>query len=68
KEIEDLKKDNTMQKAQYDLAAFEADVNSAVMEKSPPPKPAAPAVETASEPNSQPATPPASPKTGDDAA
>ncbi|MBO6582235.1 MAG: twin-arginine translocase subunit TatB [Hyphomonas sp.] len=68
KEIEDLKKDNTMQKAQDDLAAFEADVNSAVMEKSPPPKPAAPAVETASEPNSEPATPPASPKTGDDAA
>jgi len=57
-----------MQKAQDDLAAFEADVNSAVMEKSPPPKPAAPAVETASEPNSEPATPPASPKTGDDAA
>ena len=48
KEIEDLKKDNTMQKAQDDLAAFEADVNSAVMERSPPPKPAASEEEKAS--------------------
>ena len=68
KEIEDLKKDNTMKKAQDDLAAFEADVNSAVMEKHPAPKPAAPKPDTAPEPQAEPDTQPASPKPGDDAA
>lgn len=41
KEIEDLKRENTMKEAQDDLAAFEADVNSAVMEKTSAPKPEA---------------------------
>lgn len=68
KEIEDLKKDNTMKKAQDDLAAFEADVNSAVMEKHPTPKPAAPKPDTALEPQAEPDTQLASPKPGDDAA
>jgi sec-independent protein translocase protein TatB len=68
KEIEDLKKDNTMKKAQDDLTAFEADVNSAVMEKHPSPKPAAPKPDTAPEPQAEPDTQPAAPKPGDDAA
>ena len=68
KEIEDLKKDNTMKKAQDDLAAFEADVNSAVMEKHPTPNPAAPKPDTAPEPQAEPDAQPASPKPGDDAA
>lgn len=68
KEIEDLKKDNTMKKAQDDLAAFEADVNSAVMEKHPTPKPAARKPDIAPEPQVEPDTQPASPKPGDDAA
>ncbi|MCA8901860.1 MAG: twin-arginine translocase subunit TatB [Hyphomonas sp.] len=35
KEIEDLKRSNTMKQAAEDLAAYEADVNSAVMAKTP---------------------------------
>lgn len=62
KEIEDLKRENTMQQAQDDLAAFEADVNSAVMEKSPPP----PASD--SKPKGAPDAPAPAPKPGDDAA
>ncbi len=68
KEIEDLKKDNTMKKAQDDLTAFEADVNSAVMEKHPSPKPAAPKPDTAPESKPETDTQPAAPKPGDDAA
>ena len=64
KEIEDLKRENTMKQAQDDLAAFEADVNSAVMEKTPAPKPS----ETDTAPDPGPETQPATSKTGDDAA
>lgn len=35
KEIEDLKRSNTMKQAADDLASYEADVNSAVMAKTP---------------------------------
>ena len=62
KEIEDLKRENTMQQAQDDLAAFEADVNSAVMEKSPPPPASDP------KPKGAPDAPAPTPKPGDDAA
>ena len=62
KEIEDLKRENTMQQAQDDLAAFESDVNSAVMEKSPPPPAAEP------KPKGAPDAPAPAPKPGDDAA
>lgn len=63
KEIMDLKQNNSMQQAQDDLAAFEADVNAAVMGKTPAPgAKAAPTPETKPEPD----TPPAAPKTGDD--
>ncbi|MEE2922031.1 MAG: Sec-independent protein translocase protein TatB [Pseudomonadota bacterium] len=62
KEIEDLKRENTMQQAQDDLAAFEADVNSAVMEKSPPPPASDP------KPKGAPDAPAPAPKPGDDAA
>lgn len=37
KEIEDLKRDNAVKQAADDLAAMEADINSAVMEKHPLP-------------------------------
>lgn len=44
KEIQDLRKSNTFKSAQDDLAAYEADVNSAIMREStpeaPPPTPA----------------------------
>lgn len=62
KEIEDLKRENTMQQAQDDLAAFEADVNSAVMEKSPTPPASDP------KPKGAPDAPAPAPKPGDDAA
>jgi sec-independent protein translocase protein TatB len=44
KEIEELKRSNLMSKAQDDLAAFEADVNSAVMRQPEAGPPAPPAV------------------------
>ncbi len=63
KEIMDLKQNNSMQQAQDDLAAFEADVNAAVMGKTPPP-----GAKTAAMPEAKPDpdTPPTAPKTGDD--
>jgi len=39
KEIEDLKRTNALKTATDDLAAYEKDVNAAVMAKSPPPDP-----------------------------
>lgn len=60
KEIEDLKRENTMKEAQDDLAAFEADVNSAVMEKASASKPAP-------EPEAKTEAPDPAPKTGGDA-
>ena len=62
KEIEDLKRENTMKEAQDDLAAFEADVNSAVMEKTSAPKPT-----PEPEPESGTDAPDTAPKTGGDA-
>ena len=62
KEIEDLKRENTMKEAQDDLAAFEADVNSAVMEKTSAPKPT-----PEPEPEAGTDAPDTAPKTGGDA-
>ncbi len=42
KEIEDLKRSNALTQAQGDLAAVEADINSAVMAQDRPPEPVAP--------------------------
>ncbi|MEZ5947178.1 MAG: Sec-independent protein translocase protein TatB [Hyphomonas sp.] len=39
KEIEDLKRTNSLKSATDDLATYEADVNSAVMAKTPPSEP-----------------------------
>lgn len=41
KEIQELRRTNTLTDAQKDLAAYEADVNSAVMRENPPPSPPA---------------------------
>lgn len=53
KEIQELRRANTLTDAQKDLAAYEADVNSAVMRDHPAPAPDAEAPEAAEE------TPPA---------
>lgn len=42
KEIEDLKRSNTLKQAQDDLAAVEADINSAVMAQDRPSEPGPP--------------------------
>jgi len=60
KEIQELRKSNTLASAQDDLAAYEADVNSAIMREHPA-SPSAPSVE-APEPDDQ--TGPASAKGG----
>lgn len=50
KEIQELRKSNTLTSAQEELAAYEADVNSAIMrEPSPAPAPPAAAVEPSEE-------------------
>ncbi|MFN7056171.1 Sec-independent protein translocase protein TatB [Hyphomonas sp.] len=50
KEIEDLRRANTFKSAQDDLAAYEADVNSAVMRASSPPASPPPQPEPEAEP------------------
>lgn len=74
KEIQDLRQSNTFKSAQDDLAAYEADVNSAVMREHPvsPPPPAAPPAppaelppEAAPHADSQDAPPEADPAKGD---
>ncbi|MFN3608925.1 MAG: Sec-independent protein translocase protein TatB [Hyphomonas sp.] len=47
KEIQELRQSNTFTSAQDDLAAYEADVNSAVMREHPVSPPAQPAVSSA---------------------
>lgn len=61
KEIQALRKSNTLASAQDDLAAYEADVNSAVMREAAPPSPPAVAPEPKDE------LPPAAPAKGDPA-
>lgn len=52
KEIQELRKSNTLASAQDDLAAYEADVNSAIMREHPasPPAPSGEAPETDDQP------------------
>lgn len=59
KEIQELRKANTLTSAQDDLAAYEADVNSAIMREHPSvePEAATPAPEP-TEPKDTPPTPP----------
>lgn len=45
KEIQELRKSNALTSAQDDLAAYEADVNSAIMRESAPPSPPEPSDE-----------------------
>lgn len=49
KEIQELRKSNALTSAQDDLAAYEADVNSAIMRESPPPSPPVSAPEPSEE-------------------
>lgn len=63
KEIQELRKSNTLASAQDDLAAYEADVNSAIMREhpvSPPPPPAAEPTPAENTPDELPAAAPAS--------
>jgi sec-independent protein translocase protein TatB len=62
KEIQELRKSNTLASAQDDLAAYEADVNSAVMREAAPP-----AVAPESKPEPKDELPPAAPAKGDPA-
>lgn len=62
KEIDDLRRDNAMTQAQEDLAAVEADINSAVMDKTPSISESAELPEDIETPKIEPQ------KTGDDAA
>ena len=65
KEIQELRKSNTLASAQDDLAAYEADVNSAVMREAAPPP--APAVAPEAKPEIKDEAPPATPAKGDPA-
>lgn len=60
KEIQELRKANTLTSAQDDLAAYEADVNSAIMREHPNAEPGA--VAPPSEPSEPKDTPPPPPK------
>ena len=62
KEIDDLRRDNAMTQAQEELAAVEADINSAVMDKTPRISDPAESPEDTETPKIEPQ------KTGDDAA
>lgn len=64
KEIQELRKANTLTSAQDDLAAYEADVNSAIMREHPVANEAPAKTEQAEAAATQekPATPPAAPK------
>lgn len=59
KEIQELRKSNTLASAQDDLAAYEADVNSAIMREHPPAAPPPPA-EPENKPDELPDAAPAS--------
>lgn len=61
KEIQELRKSNALTSAQDDLAAYEADVNSAIMRESAPPSPPVSAPEPSDD------KPAASPAKGDTA-
>lgn len=70
KEIQELRKSNTFTSAQEDLAAYEADVNSAVMRQTAPQAPPAPPAAAPPEPpeaGTPDAPPPAAPAKGDPA-
>lgn len=69
KEIQELRQSNTFTSAQDDLAAYEADVNSAIMREHPVSPPAQPAVFSAPSDDAPGETPPPSttPAKGDPA-
>lgn len=59
KEIQELRKSNTLASAQDDLAAYEADVNSAIMREHPAAAPPPPAEPPETKPESSPDAAPA---------
>ena len=65
KEIQELRKSYTLASAQDDLAAYEVDVNSAVMREAAPPP--APTVAPEAKPEIKDEAPPATPAKGDPA-